>query len=351
MPWFDSRQISTARAPPLTFCLAVALIYVIAGRLGLLLAVPPGYATAIFPPAGIAMAAAIIGGPRVLPWIFAGSCMLNVWIGAAVRQSPGMFVALALLIAVASTAQAALGAWSLRRFVRHRMALDNPRDLGRFFIIAPLTCLTSASISLAGMALLGTVGLSQLAANWFSWWIGDTLGVLMFLPLVMVLAGEPRRLWRSRMLPVALPMLLFFALFVAIFVRTCTWEHDQSLTEFRLLSQDVRDKLQFELAAQTTCYSNSARRGAARRRSRGRISPRLSVRCCSGHRPSRPSNGCRGSPPRIASNSKPHSNGIYRASRSASMWNWRRLHPRRRPARPSRPLYGTAARQRGGARL
>ncbi len=265
MPWFDSRQISTARAPPLTFCLAVALIYVIAGRLGLLLAVPPGYATAIFPPAGIAMAAAIIGGPRVLPWIFAGSCMLNVWIGAAVRQSPGMFVALALLIAVASTAQAALGAWSLRRFVRHRMALDNPRDLGRFFIIAPLTCLTSASISLAGMALLGTVGLSQLAANWFSWWIGDTLGVLMFLPLVMVLAGEPRRLWRSRMLPVALPMLLFFALFVAIFVRTCTWEHDQSLTEFRLLSQDVRDKLQFELAAQTNSLQqlSASWRGAA----------------------------------------------------------------------------------------
>ena len=87
----------------------------------------------------------------------------------------------------------------------------------------------------------------------------------MFLPLVMVLAGEPRRLWRSRMLPVALPMLLFFALFVAIFVRTCTWEHDQSLTEFRLLSQDVRDKLQFELAAQTDSLQqlSASWRGAA----------------------------------------------------------------------------------------
>ena len=32
----------------------LALAYVVTGRLGLLLSVPPGYATAIFPPAGIA---------------------------------------------------------------------------------------------------------------------------------------------------------------------------------------------------------------------------------------------------------------------------------------------------------
>ena len=43
--------------------IAVALVYVIAGRLGLLLAVPPGYATAIFPPAGIAVAAAFSAAP------------------------------------------------------------------------------------------------------------------------------------------------------------------------------------------------------------------------------------------------------------------------------------------------
>ena len=37
----------------------IAILYVVGGRLGLLLAVPPGYATAIFPSAGIAIAAAV----------------------------------------------------------------------------------------------------------------------------------------------------------------------------------------------------------------------------------------------------------------------------------------------------
>jgi hypothetical protein len=50
----------------------LAASYVATGRLGLLLAVPPGYATAIFPPAGIAAAAMLVAGPASLPWTFLG---------------------------------------------------------------------------------------------------------------------------------------------------------------------------------------------------------------------------------------------------------------------------------------
>jgi hypothetical protein len=44
--------------------------YVVSGKLTLLLAVPPGYASPIFPPAGIAIAAMLIGGSGTLPWTF-----------------------------------------------------------------------------------------------------------------------------------------------------------------------------------------------------------------------------------------------------------------------------------------
>src|SRR6516162_5070473 len=52
------------------------LAYVITGRLGLLLAVPPGYATAVFAPAGIAVGAMLMAGPSTLPGIFIGSLLL-----------------------------------------------------------------------------------------------------------------------------------------------------------------------------------------------------------------------------------------------------------------------------------
>ncbi len=251
MLWHGRRVALDPRKRRLLTYLSLALAYVLSGRLGLLLAVPPGYATAIFPPAGIAVAAAFIGGRATLPWIFAGSCALNLWVGATTEQhSARLALAVAATIGAASVAQAAAGGWALRRLIGYPAALDNVRDLGRFLLITPVLCLTSATLSHIGMAAFGLVDTSEIALSWLSWWIGDTLGVLLFLPLVMAAAGEPRALWRARARSVALPMLLFFALFVAIFVRTRGWERDQSLAEFQLVSQGFTDKLQFQLEAQ-----------------------------------------------------------------------------------------------------
>ena len=68
MPW---RAASTAASPTeapmrgdrlLLKILGVAVAYWATARLGLLLAVSPGYACAIWPPAGVALAALLIGG-------------------------------------------------------------------------------------------------------------------------------------------------------------------------------------------------------------------------------------------------------------------------------------------------
>jgi signal transduction histidine kinase/CheY-like chemotaxis protein/integral membrane sensor domain MASE1 len=225
--------------------------YIVTGKLALLLAVPPGYASPIFPPAGIAIAAMLIGGPATLPWTFLGSFLLNLWTGSSVGYASAViWLTVAAVIASASALQAAIGGTVLQRAIGYPAPLDNERDLWRFLILSPVCCLTSATLSLGGLLTLGAVPLSDLVTNWVSWWIGDTLGVLVVLPLMFVIAGEPRRLWRSRAGPVALPMLLFFALFVAIFVRVRTWEHDEALLEFRLLSQQIVDKIHAGLTEQ-----------------------------------------------------------------------------------------------------
>jgi hypothetical protein len=54
MLWAERSPPSSAARWPLWAFPLLAAGYVIGGKLGLLLAVPPGYATAIFPPAGLA---------------------------------------------------------------------------------------------------------------------------------------------------------------------------------------------------------------------------------------------------------------------------------------------------------
>jgi integral membrane sensor domain MASE1 len=57
----------------------LVLLYLLTGKLGLLLAVPPGYATIIWPPSGIALGMLIIGGARLWPGVLAGSLLLNAY--------------------------------------------------------------------------------------------------------------------------------------------------------------------------------------------------------------------------------------------------------------------------------
>src|ERR687887_679084 len=74
------RSRSTLHLPErLVELIAIAAAYYAVGRLSLLLAIPPGYATAVFPASGIALAAALLRGYRVWPGILLGSFLINVW--------------------------------------------------------------------------------------------------------------------------------------------------------------------------------------------------------------------------------------------------------------------------------
>src|SRR4029077_14442692 len=106
--------------------------------------------------------------------------------------SPTVAALAALLIAAASTAQAALLGAVLKRAIGYPTPLDDGRQISRFLLLTPLCCLTSACLSVGGLWGLGIVTRGGLASSWLSWWVGDTLGVLVVLPLMLVLFGEPR---------------------------------------------------------------------------------------------------------------------------------------------------------------
>ncbi|MGE5026996.1 MAG: CHASE domain-containing protein, partial [Betaproteobacteria bacterium] len=229
--------------------LLLVLAYVASGKLGLMLALPPGYVSAIFPPAGIAVAAVLIGKRGALPWVFLGSLLLNLWVSYGAGRTG---IGAAAIIATASMLQAAAGGFWLRRLIGYPAPLDNFSDLMRFLLSAPVICLTSSTLSVAGLWGIGMIASASLMTSWGTWWIGDTLGVLVMLPLVMVLAGEPRGLWRSRLRTVAVPMMLAFALFVLSFVQVNRWEREDSLLTFRLLSQQVVSDIQARFEEQSS---------------------------------------------------------------------------------------------------
>src|SRR5436309_2471624 len=99
--------------------LAMAAFYYGLGKLALLLAIPPGYASAVWPSAGLALAGMLAFGYRVWPGIFVGHFFVNLFpsFEASLALPFLKSVSLALSIAVGGTLQAAFGAFLTRRFV------------------------------------------------------------------------------------------------------------------------------------------------------------------------------------------------------------------------------------------
>lgn len=232
------------------YSLMLTLTYVATGKLGLMLALPPGYASAIFPPAGIAVAAVFILGRSALAAIFFGSFLLNTWIANAQQPISMTTLQLALLIAGASTVQAWVGGAWLKRKIGYPTTLDNPIDVVIFFVSAPIVCLISATISVTSLYTLGLITEPLFFTSWASWWIGDSLGLIVMLPLFLVAIGRPRAIWRKRLYTIAVPMIITFSLLVIIFVMVSRWEKKESLVEFDTLSNQISEQLRIRFESQ-----------------------------------------------------------------------------------------------------
>ena len=99
--------------------LAVGVSYYVAGKLALLLAIPPGYATAVWPAAGIALAGVLFCGYHVFPAIVLGSFFINFWTSLDATNATSLLKSIVLTawIGMGAAAQASFGAFLVRRFV------------------------------------------------------------------------------------------------------------------------------------------------------------------------------------------------------------------------------------------
>ena len=182
---------------------ALACAYYATGTLGLLLAVPPGYATIIWPPSGIAIGSLLLFGARLWPGIFVGSFVLNGFVAHAWTLSGDFVLTKALIaagIATGSTLQALGVRVLIQRCMRLPIELSSWRDLSLLLgLCGPVGCVIAPTCGMLTLTLGGALPPDTLLHNWLTWWAGDLFGVVVFLPLMLILPGAPTRLrWRGQ---------------------------------------------------------------------------------------------------------------------------------------------------------
>jgi diguanylate cyclase (GGDEF)-like protein len=158
--------------------------YTLTGIVGLSLAIPPGYATAVWPPSGIALAAVLLWGARVWPGIAVGSTLVNLAVALTMANSTfGVASAtIAVSIGIGSTVQILALAGALRRFVGVSQLFETGPATLAFTGLSAACCLVASTWGAATLSIGGAITSDQFLGTWKTWWLGDLIGVLVFAP-------------------------------------------------------------------------------------------------------------------------------------------------------------------------
>ena len=166
---------------------ALAIVYIVAARAGLMMDAVAGFATLVWPPSGLALAALLVLGPGLWPGVLIGAFVANLLAGAPVPVALG--------IGVGNTLEAVLAVYALRRIPGFHVSLERLADvIGLIVLAAGLSTMVSATIGVTSLYLGGIISPAQLAETWRAWWLGDLIGDLLVAPVLLVWARGPRML-------------------------------------------------------------------------------------------------------------------------------------------------------------
>jgi signal transduction histidine kinase len=147
--------------------------------------------SAIWPPAGLGIAALYLWGLRWWPGIFLGELLVNgqllvdhtsLPLGSLVGQQAG------------NMAEIIVGAWLLRRLIGPRAMLDRVDQVGGMVLAAGVATAISATVGSISMLAGGVIDLSELPTFWRTWFLGDTSGAFVVIPLILTWR-DPRAAW------------------------------------------------------------------------------------------------------------------------------------------------------------
>ena len=143
---------------------------------------------AIWPPAGLGIAALYLWGLRWWPGVFLGELAVNgellvdetaLPLGSLIGQQAG------------NMAEIVVGALLLRRLIGPRAALDRAEQVFGMLVALGIATAISATVGTTSMLLGAVIEQPEALTFWRTWWLGDTAGALVVLPLALAWVPEP----------------------------------------------------------------------------------------------------------------------------------------------------------------
>lgn len=210
--------------------LLLAAAYYFAALLGTLIAFSPLEVSPFWPAAGVALAGVVFGGYRLWPGVFLGFFLFKLHSNEIPSD-----VFWALLNSVGPSLQAVIGAIYVRRYLLHTLD-GNLVSIIKVYAIAIVLCSLIAP-TFGCFVMIAHYGgeITHLTSTWFTWWIGDCIGIILFTPFILWTSSKYST-GESGKMPLFLPPLILIS---TILVLCIYWYHSDE-------EESIRAPLEFQ---------------------------------------------------------------------------------------------------------
>ena len=235
---------------PVIRIVVAALAYFLMARLGATLAIPPDYAAAVWPAAGIALGAFLLL-PRIEAWlgVAAGAVLANLYTTTATFSDLALLsVTSGLAMGAGATVQGAFGAWLYRTYLSTDGRWDEIHHLFRFCaIVVVLGSVVSTTVGNLTLFVNGFIVTDRLLFNWITWWAGDAIGTLLVAPVLLVLVAPVAVYSVSRKLKAMIPLVVILAAVLALFHKSVSFHRDQIINDLRSSADQLAQTVEARL--------------------------------------------------------------------------------------------------------
>jgi signal transduction histidine kinase len=171
--------------------LGLAALYYGTAHLGYVLEFAGPVAAIVWLPVGIGISGLYLGGLRLWVGVALGDLLANDYatlpLGSALGQTCGNVLEVLLV------------AFLLHRLVPRGSPIGSIRALGRMVLAIAAGTAVSASIGSLSLLLGGVITTGALASVWRTWWLGDSSGALIVVPLALAwFQSIPADSWKGR---------------------------------------------------------------------------------------------------------------------------------------------------------
>ena len=179
----------------------LAAIYYGAARLGLQLQFEATQATPIWPPSGIALAVLLLFGRRLSAGVFLGAFLANLtdFLAKSTAAEPlatgdlipylaqhiGQ-VGASAGIGLGNMLEAVVGARLIGGKLGSSELSEDVRHVMTFVGAAAGSCAIASTIGVASLFAASEVPADEISTAWLTWWFGDTAGILVLTPFILV---------------------------------------------------------------------------------------------------------------------------------------------------------------------